>query len=172
MTKLNSNPTSLYRTAWLETPIGWVRISGNEEGVREILFEEEKGKEDELLPNSIVTAHHQLKEYFNGERREFDFQTQPTGTTFQTMVWKALLTVPYGHTTSYQHIANLIGNPKAVRAVGAANGSNPISIVLPCHRIVGSTGKLTGYGGGIHRKKWLLEHEQKIAGGYQQRLFE
>lgn len=107
----------------------------------------------------LAEARRQLEEYFAGKRTTFDLPLAPTGTAFQQRVWKALREVPFGKTASYGDIARRIGNPKGVRAVGLANGRNPISIVVPCHRVIGSDGSLTGYGGGLDRKQWLLRHE-------------
>ncbi len=104
-------------------------------------------------------ARRQLEEYFQGRRREFELDLAPRGTPFQQSVWRALCDVPFGATTSYSEIAETIGRPTAVRAVGAANGKNPIAIVVPCHRIIGRDGSLTGYAGGLERKRRLLEHE-------------
>jgi methylated-DNA-[protein]-cysteine S-methyltransferase len=101
----------------------------------------------------------QLKEYFAGSRTTFDLPLEPSGTDFQLSVWELLRKIPYGVTTSYGELARRLGEPKASRAVGAANGANPIPIIVPCHRVVGSKGELTGFGGGIERKRWLLEHE-------------
>jgi methylated-DNA-[protein]-cysteine S-methyltransferase len=110
--------------------------------------------------NTIVgKAISQVGEYFDSKRRKFEVDISFTGTKFQEQVWQQLLTMPHGRLSSYQDIANAIGRPKAVRAVGGATGRNPISIIVPCHRIVGSNGKLTGYGGGLWRKEWLLKHE-------------
>ena len=108
-------------------------------------------------------ARKQLGEYFKGKRMTFDLPLAPEGTEFQQSVWKQLRKISYGRTKSYGEIANKVGNPRASRAVGAANGRNPISIIVPCHRVIGADGKLTGFGGGIERKRWLLEHEQKVA---------
>ena len=112
----------------------------------------------------------QLAEYFAGERRVFDVPLAANGTAFQRLVWDALLAIPYGALRSYGDVARAIGRPAASRAVGAANGRNPIAIIVPCHRVIGSSGQLTGYGGGLPTKRWLLEHEQKHASG-QQRMF-
>ena len=108
-------------------------------------------------PQAVL--RHQLLEYFEGRRQSFDVALAPKGTPFQLAVWKALLEVPYGRTISYADLALRIGKPGAVRAVGAANGANPIPVIIPCHRIIGSNGTLTGYGGGIERKQWLLALE-------------
>ncbi|MCB9231838.1 MAG: methylated-DNA--[protein]-cysteine S-methyltransferase [Bacteroidia bacterium] len=171
MNKKENIPPREESLGWLETPLGWLGFRGNELGVSEIFFADAKGEESPELPAPILSAQSQLSEYFAGQRRHFDFPLATHGTDFQQKIWQALQNVPYGHTTSYQHLADKIGNPKSVRAVGAANGANPIAIAVPCHRIVGSNGQLTGYAGGLHRKKWLLEHEQKIAGGFQNSLF-
>ena len=122
------------------------------------------GAEDNLTPMSetplIKRAISQLSEYFDGERTSFDLPISPSGTGFQKKVWDALLTIPYGETRSYKDIAVQIGNPKAVRAVGMANNRNPIAIVIPCHRVIGHNGSLTGYGGGLDVKAYLLELEK------------
>jgi methylated-DNA-[protein]-cysteine S-methyltransferase len=107
----------------------------------------------------LAQARQQLTEYFAGSRTTFDLPLDPSGTEFQRRVWDSLRTIPYGTTTSYGAIARRLGDPHATRAVGAANGQNPIPIVVPCHRVVGAKGELTGFGGGIDRKRWLLEHE-------------
>ena len=106
----------------------------------------------------------QLQQYFSGERREFSLTLAPIGSVFQQEVWRALCEIPFAHSCSYGVIANHLQNPKAVRAVGAANGRNPIAIVVPCHRVIGANGSLTGYAGGLHRKLWLLQHEMQCAG--------
>ncbi|MEV4146959.1 methylated-DNA--[protein]-cysteine S-methyltransferase [Amycolatopsis sp. NPDC049691] len=106
-------------------------------------------------------AETQLKEYFAGQRREFDLPLAFRGTPFQRAVWAALLDIPYGETASYGELAQLLGKPAAARAVGLANGKNPISIIVPCHRVIGSTGSLTGYGGGLERKRYLLDFERR-----------
>jgi len=106
----------------------------------------------------------QLKEYFDGSRKEFDLQFVTPGTEFQQSVWKELLTIPYGTTRTYQEQADAINKPESIRAVANANGMNRISIIIPCHRVIGSDGSLTGYGGGLKRKKWLLDHEKKYSG--------
>jgi len=109
----------------------------------------------------LTAAHRQLSEYFEGRRREFDLPLRPAGTEFQRRVWDVLATLPWGATTTYGEIANRLGLPPgASRAVGAANGANPVSIIIPCHRVIGADGRLTGYGGGLNRKEWLLRHER------------
>ena len=108
----------------------------------------------------LVRTEAQLAEYFAGERRDFDLPLAPQGSGFQVEVWRALLRIPYGETCSYGDIARVVGRPSASRAVGAANGRNPIPIIVPCHRVIGSNGSLTGYGGGLPVKRWLLDHER------------
>ena len=107
----------------------------------------------------IKRAAVQITEYLSGRRREFDVKVEPEGTDFQKRVWAALRTIPYGHTCSYSHIAHIAGNPKACRAVGMANNRNPVSIIIPCHRVIGKSGALVGYGGGLELKKYLLDME-------------
>jgi methylated-DNA-[protein]-cysteine S-methyltransferase len=108
----------------------------------------------------LARAAAQLTEYFAGERRDFDLPLAPIGTEFQRTVWHALADIPFGATCSYGDLARVVGRPSASRAVGAANGKNPISIILPCHRVIGASGELTGYGGGLPMKRWLLDHER------------
>ncbi|MFK5879524.1 MAG: methylated-DNA--[protein]-cysteine S-methyltransferase [Flavobacteriaceae bacterium] len=120
------------------------------------------------MPECLLECVMQLKEYFNNTRKEFDLKLNPLGTDFQQRVWKELLNIPYGKTRSYMGQTKKLGNVKAIRAVASANGKNPLWIVVPCHRVIGSDGSLTGYAGGIWRKKWLLEHE---SGVIQQTLF-
>ncbi len=145
-----------------ESPIGVIEIVGTDEGIRSILYTEEK-KVNFIQPDtpSVLTeCYNQLDEYFKGERQEFSFPYQFEGTDFQKAVWNALTQIPYAKTGSYKDIAISIKNEKAVRAVGTANGKNKLSIVIPCHRIIGSNGTLTGYTGGLWRKEWLLQHER------------
>ena len=143
---------------YYDSPIGLIQVAGTAQAITSLYFVERRRTEDH--PNAVVEAAlRQVREYFLGTRRAFDLPMVLHGTDFQRLVWQQLLTIPYGHTVSYQGIANALGKPKAVRAVGAANGQNPIAIVVPCHRVVGSNGKLTGYGGGLWRKEWLLRHE-------------
>ncbi len=153
--------TKLYKVDY-QSPIGVLEIAGTNEGIYSILFTEQEKpvnniKED--LPKVLVDCYDQLDEYFKGERTSFTFPYRSEGTDFQKKVWNALTSIPYAQTGSYRDIAVSIGNEKAVRAVGSANGKNKLSIVVPCHRIIGSSGKLTGYAGGLWRKEWLLQHE-------------
>ncbi len=143
---------------YLKTPLGWLEIAASDGKLRHILFVQEPGHS--ASSDTVLTeAKQQLEQYFAGERTVFDLPLAPEGTDFQSKVWQALLTVPYGETCSYLDIAQQLGDSKAVRAVGAANGKNPLSIVVPCHRVIGKNGKLTGYAGGLSRKAWLLQLE-------------
>ena len=140
--------------------LGWLKIEGTQDAITGINFLDEAPTQPENSSAVVDEAVKQLEEYFNGQRKSFELPLAFTGTDFQKSVWEILQTVPFGATSTYGQIAHQLNNPKSVRAVGQANGKNPISIVVPCHRIVGSNGKLTGYGGGLWRKKWLLAHEQ------------
>ncbi|WP_102794403.1 methylated-DNA--[protein]-cysteine S-methyltransferase [Bowmanella denitrificans] len=144
---------------YLHSPIGLVEIAATHSGLCAIKFVETQ-RFDTQPTRLLDKAVTQLDEYFQGKRRQFELPLAAPGTEFQQQVWRALQTVDFGQTASYAQIARRIGNPAAVRAVGAANGKNPISILVPCHRIIGSNGTLTGYAGGIERKAWLLQHEQ------------
>ena len=146
-----------------KTPIGIAKITGNKNGIQSVsvLDEKEVLKEDlaKKTPKLLQNCVTQLEEYFNGERASFDLTVNPKGTHFQIKVWKSLLNIPYGKTRSYLEQSKTLGDAKAIRAVAAANGKNPLWIIIPCHRIIGSDGSLTGYAGGLWRKKWLLNHE-------------
>jgi len=146
-------------TTYFYSPIGNLRITGTEEGISAVLFCDRAGVSDPNLPLTLQNCVQQLEEYFQGTRHTFDLPLLPQGTTFQKQVWKELQTIGYGKTCSYLHIARAVSGEKAIRAVGAANGRNPICIVVPCHRVIGSDGSLTGYAGGLWRKAWLLRHE-------------
>ncbi len=147
-----------YYIGYYKTAIGLLEIKGTESAVTELKFVEVRRAEYECSPY-LDLALRQIAEYFRGERQVFDLNLSLDGTPFQQSVWEKLLTVEYGSTASYKDIAGAIGNPAAVRAVGMANNRNPVSIIVPCHRIIGSNGKLVGYGGGLWRKEWLLGHE-------------
>ena len=142
----------------IESPLGLIEIRAADSAVTDVRFVARKDGAPRSNP-VVRNAAQQLQEYFAGKRRDFQFPLAPGGTEFQKSVWSQLLRVPFGTTASYRDIAAAIGNPRATRAVGAANGSNPIAIVVPCHRIIGSNGHLTGYGSGLWRKEWLLLHE-------------
>ncbi|MCZ0954964.1 MAG: methylated-DNA--[protein]-cysteine S-methyltransferase [Rhodospirillaceae bacterium] len=150
---------------WVESPVGELLIVADEATVRMIGFREGQHpgsvKEGWRQGGSLVAeVGRQLDEYFEGRRRQFDLPLAPSGTPFQLRAWKALQDIPYGATRSYGEQARAMGQPKAVRAVGAANGRNPIAIVVPCHRVIGGDGRLTGYGGGLDVKQYLLELER------------
>ena len=144
---------------YVQSPIGLIEIAGTADAITDLNFVDKRQKADSHSNAVLYEAAEQLREYLNGVRKEFTVPLELKGTEFQKKVWQALLTVGYGNKVTYKYIAEVVGNPKAVRAVGAANGKNPISIIVPCHRIIGSDGSLTGYGGGIWRKEWLLRHE-------------
>ncbi|MFT9367257.1 methylated-DNA--[protein]-cysteine S-methyltransferase [Paenibacillus polymyxa] len=150
------------------SPIGEIEIQGTKEAVYSIMFSNRNEPLTRLTEEAPVQVLEecasQLDEYFKGERFEFSFPYAFEGTDFQQKVWNALVTVGYGKTTAYKDIALAIGNEKAIRAVGSANGKNKLSIVIPCHRIIGSNQKLTGYAGGLWRKEWLLQHEKRCMG--------
>ena len=149
----------------INTPLGPLFIEGSRDGISSLSFVDTPISETIEVPPVLQQAVIQLNEYFNKQRREFSLQLAPKGTVFQQKVWKKLQDIPYGKTTSYQEMANQLGDPKVIRAAASANGKNPIAIVVPCHRVIGSDGSLTGYAGGLHRKKWLLEHESPIKQG-------
>lgn len=143
----------------LISPLGPVVIKASDAGINEVQFKEPDEEGPENTNNHILACKVQLEEYFDGKRQGFDVPLDPIGTSFQQEVWSELLDIPYGHWVSYGDIARKLNNPGAIRAVGAANGSNKIAIIIPCHRVIGSDGSLTGYAAGLERKKWLLRHE-------------
>lgn len=149
------------KTAFVQTPLGIAKIDGNDDGIQHItvLNEENRAMITDAIPPELEECVTQLEEYFNGNRTNFDFKMNPSGTDFQKRVWEALVTIPFGKTTSYLELSKQLGDVKAIRAVASANGKNPLWIAIPCHRVIGSDGSLTGYAGGLWRKKWLLEHE-------------
>lgn len=157
------SPTS-HHVSQILTPVGYLHIFANNDAITAIQFADKSRRENQNKVSAL--GKRQLSEYFAGTRSEFDLPLGATGTVFQTSVWQALMDVGYGKTASYLDIAKSIGNVKACRAVGAANGKNPIAIVVPCHRIIGSNNTLTGYAGGLTRKSFLLSLES-----HQQRLF-
>lgn len=145
---------------FFNSPVGLLTLAGNDTALTHLLFGqiELPGHTEEGTP-LLLQAKEELAEYFAGKRREFGLPLAPAGTAFQRKVWDALLTIPYGETRSYRQIAELAGCPKGYRAVGMANHNNPISIIIPCHRVIGANGSLTGYGGGMDVKRKLLELE-------------
>ncbi|HEY4618277.1 MAG TPA: methylated-DNA--[protein]-cysteine S-methyltransferase [Flavobacterium sp.] len=154
-------------TACIKTPLGIATVIGDEKGVSAISVADE-GEVSAIIPAILNDAVSQLNDYFEGKRNDFTFKLNPKGTEFQQKVWKALLEIPYGKTRTYLEQSKILGDVKAIRAVASANGKNPLWIVVPCHRVIGTDGSLTGYAGGLWRKKWLLEHENPTT---QQSLF-
>ncbi len=154
---------------YLKTPIGEIKITADENFVNSILFVFDDTKMEEENLNKIVTqCKKELAEYFSGKRQTFDVPINQKGTEFQQKVWNELIKIPYGKIVSYNFIAESLGDKKAVRAVGTTNGKNQISIIVPCHRVIGSDGNLTGYAGGLWRKKWLINHEKECSGAEKQ----
>ena len=147
------------KITYYKTPIGTAKIAGDENGVSSVSVLDEAIETSQAIPKYLQDCVKQLDEYFKGKRTDFNLKLNPQGTEFQQKVWNELLNVPYGKTSTYLEQTKKIGDVKAIRAVASANGKNPIWIIIPCHRIIGSDGSLTGYAGGIWRKKWLLEHE-------------
>ena len=160
------------KTTYYKTPIGIAKIIGNENGIQSVsVLDEETISEERLkqqIPECLQECVSQLEEYFCGKRTYFNLTINPKGTPFQQKVWQELITIPYGKTRTYLEQSKALGDVKAIRAVASANGKNPLWIVVPCHRVIGSDGSLTGYAGGIWRKKWLLAHENPVK---QQSLF-
>ncbi len=146
-----------------ESPVGHIQISATAEAISSILFVEAPSVEQSPSPLT-QKAIEELQDFFRGGRTEFTLQLEPQGTAFEKQVWQELTSIPFGATCSYLDIARRLNNLGAIRAVGRANGANPIAIVIPCHRVIGSDGSLTGYGGGLWRKRWLLDHEARVAG--------
>ena len=160
----------MFHTTTMNSPVGELRLIAGDNGLRAILWGAEDAEriasidDDELVEGTtpvLDEAISQLEEYFAGTRREFDLPLDPAGTEFQQSAWLVLRTIPYGTTISYGQQAERLGDPNKARAVGAANGKNPLSIVVPCHRVVGSNGHLTGFAAGIDVKSWLLDHERQ-----------
>lgn len=146
----------------IKTPLGFTEVKGDTNGISKIHVLDENVELSTIIPNDLIEAVTQLQEYFIGKRTEFTFKLNPKGTEFQKKVWQELLQIPYGKTCSYLELSKKLGDVKAIRAVASANGKNPLWIVVPCHRVIGTDGSLTGYAGGLWRKKWLLEHENPI----------
>ena len=153
---------------YYKTPIGTAKIVGDENGISSVSVLDEEIENSKKIPDCMQDCILQLNEYFNKKRTDFNLKLNPKGTEFQKKVWDELLKVPYGKTRTYLEQSKNFGDVKAIRAVASANGKNPIWIIIPCHRIIGSDGSLTGYAGGIWRKKWLLELENPST---QQSLF-
>ncbi|HIC32564.1 MAG TPA: methylated-DNA--[protein]-cysteine S-methyltransferase [Flavobacteriaceae bacterium] len=155
-------------TCHINSPLGITKITGDEDGIISISVLNSKEKTTDIIPEVLQDCVYQLNEYFEGSRQQFSLKLNPQGTDFQQKVWKALQAIPYGTTTTYLKLSQKLGDVKAIRAVANANSKNPLWIVIPCHRVIGSDGSLTGYAGGLQRKQWLLEHESPYK---QQSLF-
>ena len=149
-------------SAIYKSEIGPLEVVGNQKGILTITFVENEFRPDRSLPACIKECLGQLDEYFRGKRQKFSIPLLLGGTDFQKAVWRQLQKIPFGQTVSYGEVARAIGNPRAFRAVGNANNKNAIPIIIPCHRVIGSDGKLVGFGSGIWRKEWLLDHEQSF----------
>jgi methylated-DNA-[protein]-cysteine S-methyltransferase len=157
-------------TTYYHSPVGLLKISGTQDYISEVSFHDTTEKSNgnkKDMPPMLIQCIEQLIQYFNGERRIFELPINQTGTPFQQETWSLLMTIPYGKTISYLQLAIKTGDPKATRAVASANGKNNVAIIVPCHRVIGANRELVGYSGGLWRKKWLLEHEMKVAYGVQ-----
>ena len=152
--------------SYLKSPIGEIKITADENSVNSILFVfNDTEMEEENINDVLTQCKKELSEYFSGKRKDFEVPITQSGTSFQQRVWSELLKIPYGETVSYNFIAESLGDKKSIRAVGASNGKNQVSIIVPCHRVIGSNGSLTGYAGELWRKKWLLNHKKEFSGG-------
>ena len=148
---------------YVETPVGWLQLRASEQALHAIQFIDHKPSGGSQQHNAVIDqVIQELSEYFDGQRTEFSVPLEPEGSDFQQMVWQCLPEIPFGQTISYGRLAKKLGDPNKVRAVGKANGQNPIPIIIPCHRVIGANNDLTGYSGGIAKKKFLLQHEGAI----------
>ncbi len=147
------------KTGIIKSPLGFTKITGNQAGITSISILNSEEKTTDIIPIELEDCVMQLNEYFAGTRTQFNLKLNPEGTHFQKQVWDEILKIPYGKTSTYLQLSKQLGDVKAIRAVANANGKNPLWIIIPCHRVIGSNGSLTGYAGGLHRKQWLLEHE-------------
>ena len=143
----------------IETPLGQAKIIGDKDGISAVSVDNTKNELSQIIPEELLECVNQLSAYFNNDLKEFELKLNPKGTEFQKKVWTQLLNIPFGKTCSYLELSKQLGDPKAIRAVANANGKNPLWIIVPCHRVIGIDGSLTGYAGGLHRKQWLLNHE-------------
>lgn len=133
--------------------------------MKSVSFVRNLASESKDKPSILLELEAQLNAYFDGKRKDFELKLNPDGTEFQKRVWAELITIPFGKTSSYLDMANKLGDPKVIRAAASANGKNPIAIIIPCHRVIGKDGSLTGYAGGLSKKRWLLDHENRLANG-------
>ncbi|WP_372754829.1 methylated-DNA--[protein]-cysteine S-methyltransferase [Mariniflexile sp.] len=148
------------KTCIIKSPLGFTKIVGNQDGICSVVVLNSEEKITDNIPTELEDCVIQLQQYFEGIRTHFSLKLNLKGSNFQKTVWKQLQEIPYGKTISYLDLSKQLGDVKAIRAVANANGKNPIWIIIPCHRVIGSDGSLTGYAGGLHRKQWLLEHER------------
>jgi methylated-DNA-[protein]-cysteine S-methyltransferase len=155
-------------TCYIETPLGVAKITGDKNGISAVSLLDNQIPPSANIPESLLNCVTQLKAYFNEDLKSFDLPLNPEGSSFQKKVWEELQKIPFGKTISYLDLSKQLGDVKAIRAVAGANGKNPLWIIVPCHRVIGSDGSLTGYAGGLHRKQWLLNHESEYK---QQTLF-
>ncbi len=155
-------------TCIINSPLGYAKISGDSAGITSVSIVDTEEELSEIIPESLIECVAQLTAYFKNKSKTFDLKLNPQGTLFQKTIWRLLEDIPYGKTISYLQLSKQLGDVKAIRAVASANGKNPIWIIVPCHRVIGSDGSLTGYAGGLHRKQWLLNHESEYK---QQTLF-
>jgi len=155
-------------TCYINTPLGVAKINGDLNGIAEVSILNSNEIISDIIPEELQDCVYQLQEYFQRSRNSFNLKLNPQGTDFQKNVWRLLQTIPFGKTISYLELSKQFGDTKAIRAVASANGKNPLWIIIPCHRVIGSDGSLTGYAGGLHRKQWLIEHESPYK---QQSLF-
>jgi len=165
----NQTQETVY-TTYYHSPVGLLKISGTEKYISEVTFYDKSSKpvgRKKNLPPLVIQCVEQLIQYFHGDRRFFELPIHQQGTKFQQGVWNELTAIPFGKSISYLELARKMGDAKAVRAVANANGRNNVAIIVPCHRVIGSNRELVGYAGGLWRKKWLLEHESKVAYGVQ-----
>lgn len=149
-------------TCIIKSPLGFTKITGDIDGITSVTILNSEEKITDIIPLELEDCVIQLNEYFEGTRIQFSLKLNPEGTPFQKQIWKLLEQIPHGKTISYLELSKQLGDVKAIRAVANANSKNPIWIIIPCHRVIGSNGSLTGYAGGLHRKQWLLAHENPV----------
>lgn len=156
----------------MDSPLGKIKIIGDVDAIKMVSFIDREERETEgVLPLTVRNCKKQLKEYFEGKRKEFNVPLAPEGTDFQKEVWGTLMNIPFGVTSTYAKQSVKLGDIKKIRAVGSANGKNPIAVIVPCHRVIGTDGSLTGYAGGLDKKEWLLRHEDSMPGQNQTSMF-
>src|SRR5690606_194427 len=155
-------------TCLIKSPLGYTKITCYANGIASVTVLDSEEKATDIIPIHLEDCAYQLQEYFQGTRKQFNLKLNPEGTRFQKQIWNLLEQIPYGKTVSYLDLAKQLGDVKTIRAVANANAKNPLWIIVPCHRVIGTDGSLTGYAGGLHRKQWLLEHESPFK---QQSLF-